>query len=530
MNELAERVRALSPHSRRRFLSLLGGALAAPWVTDAMRFAARALAVNEAYAQEMAKITYFLEFDLREQADLMHVMVPPSIARYPNRSVGVNGEQLVMFAPQSELKEYPNEVFLTNDSLELAPHIDSIAMLDLGEPGIGNVHGHEAGNAMRSPGRIMDGGASGLSPMWMIDAPVEGQNGASSEKIYASAPTPATVHNYYQKRVRGDAMNGFAFKGVSAFKASVYHFGAGLPDAELTRVRSKQELFTQYGAGLPDNGEQSELAKKILSQAGVPYRLDAGAGYEDLAESFQGLNRSKLGPLELTAEEAAHWGQGVPPQQCDNDNFKFYDCPPDIGQERSAERFCKAQIWEQFAYASKLMRLGRVRSAALEFDFPDLEGDGARTELSLRYQAQQVARPLARFIAELKAAGLYDRTAIAVYTLDSSRRPSANSYGNDGKNSLLLAGGGVKGGYYGDIVITKDLPGGGHQYGFRCPDPATGQLLPTATNWGDHKLRIPSGSVWRTVMKAAGIPEREYVAKFNAQIDAAKPMNFMLKG
>ena len=127
---------------RRRFLKLLGAAgLGAPLV-------------GEARAQQAALPTLFLELDLRIQIDLMHVMVPPSIARYPNRVVGVNGAELTMFAPQSELKEHPNNVFLTNDSLELAPHIDSVAMLDTGEAGIGGVHGLEAGNGMRSPGRV----------------------------------------------------------------------------------------------------------------------------------------------------------------------------------------------------------------------------------------------------------------------------------------------------------------------------------------------------------------------------------------
>lgn len=91
----------------------------------------------------------------------------------------------------------------------------------------------------------------------------------------------------------------------------------------------------------------------------------------------------------------------------------------------------------------------------------ELHGDGVRTESVLRTQAQQVARPLARLITDLKAAGLYDRTVIAVYTLDGSRRPAA---------------------------------------------------------------------IWRTVRKALSIPETEDVDKFDAEIDDAVALDFMLKG
>src|SRR5687768_6380026 len=110
---------------RRQFLKLLGaGGLGLPLI-------------GEATAQQRVQPSFFLEVNLRVQQCLMHVMVPPGIAKYQNRVVGLDGEQLAMFAPQSELQEYPNNVFLTNDSLELGPHIDTVAMLDTGEAGIG---------------------------------------------------------------------------------------------------------------------------------------------------------------------------------------------------------------------------------------------------------------------------------------------------------------------------------------------------------------------------------------------------------
>ena len=87
----------------------------------------------------------------------------------------------------------------------------------------------------------------------------------------------------------------------------------------------------------------------------------------------------------------------------------------------------------------------------------------------------------------------------------------------------------MKGGYYGDVVIVNDLPNGaGHTYGLCPPDPATGEPLPPTVLWDDPTQRTPSGSIWRTVAKAAGIPESEYVGKFNKLVDDAVPLDFML--
>ena len=196
----------------------------------------------------------------------------------------------------------------------------------------------------------------------------------------------------------------------------------------------------------------------------------------------------------------------------------------------NSEGFVKAQIWEQFAYATKIFLSGLARSIALEFSFQHLDGDGVRTEDVVRIQAQQAARPIARLITALKAAGLYDRTVIALYTLDGSRRPAANSYSRNGKNTLLLAGGKIRGGYYGDIEITGDLSNGlGHTYAFRPPDPQTGAPLPAVSDWSDPTLRTKSGDAWRTVVKAAGVPEKEYVGRFHRDVDEGRAFDFMLR-
>ncbi len=309
----------------------------------------------------------------------------------------------------------------------------------------------------------------------------------------------------------------------------MYHYGAGLPDAELTRLRRKTELFEQYGNGFHPTPEESQLLKDIRARVDLPYRKASGLGYDNLADRFGKLAARNVTQLPLTAQEVARWSSGVPPQKCTEGDIMVHDCSTDDTQDATSAVFSKAQIWEQFAYSSKLFRAGRVSSVALEFDFMDVVGDGSRPESVQRTYAKQAARPLARLIEDLKAAGLYDRTLIAIYTLDGSRRPAANSFANDGKGTILLAGGKVRGGYYGDITITKDLPSGGHEYAFRAPDPATGQLLTPVTDWGDKSKRTPSGSVWRTVIKAMGIPESEYVGRFDPAIDNAVPLDFMLK-
>jgi arylsulfatase A-like enzyme len=86
--------------------------------------------------------------------------------------------------------------------------------------------------------------------------------------------------------------------------------------------------------------------------------------------------------------------------------------------------------------------------------------------------------PLVRLIESLKAAGLYENTLIAIYTLDGGRAPAANSSGGEGKSGLMLAGGMIQGGYYGDVGIAGD-DGDGHVYSYSAPDPATGAPLGT---------------------------------------------------
>jgi Protein of unknown function (DUF1501) len=239
------------------------------------------------------------------------------------------------------------------------------------------------------------------------------------------------------------------------------------------------------------------------------------------------IDNPKVVQVPLTMDEAAYWGKDVPAQQCTEGDIKVVECSTDTSQDATSAVFSKAQIWEQFGYAAKILGSGITRSAALEFDFMDLHGDGARPQKVLEVQAQQASKPLARMIKFMKDLGVWDRTLIAVYTLDGSRRPAANSYGNDGKGTMILAGGMIKGGYYGDIKVTKDL-GDGHEYGFLPPDPTTGMPMGSPiTSWGDKTKRTPSADLWLTVMKALGVPDS--IAKQFPDVKDGKAHSYMIK-
>jgi len=178
----------------------------------------------------------------------------------------------------------------------------------------------------------------------------------------------------------------------------------------------------------------------------------------------------------------AYWGQGVPAQACN---------PKQV----------KAQIWEQFAYAYKLVTNRLTASVALEFDYVDTHD--SRDAEQLATETKQIALPLSRLIESLKKAGIYDRTLIAIYTTDGSRAPAANSSGYEGKNTVILAGGMIKGGYYGDLRVAGD-DGDGHRYSYHAPDLDTG--APNATGTTKNDMRLPGSAIWRTVTKALRIP------------------------
>src|SRR5262245_33236505 len=171
--------------------------------------------------------------------------------------------------------------------------------------------------------------------------------------------------------------------------------------------------------------------------------------------------------------------------------------------------------WEQAAYAFKLIAGGTVRTVALEVDIGDVHGE--RTAAQMMDQTAITVMPLVRLIAELKLAGLYDRTLIAVYTSDGGRAPAAGSTGDEGKNGLILAGGMVRGGYYGDIQIAGD-DGDGHVYRYHAPDAATGLPISNGTTRNDR--RLPASRIWRTVAQALKVPN-SFLGRFPDVASAA---------
>ncbi|MCA9582296.1 MAG: hypothetical protein KC416_10915, partial [Myxococcales bacterium] len=111
---------------------------------------------------------------------------------------------------------------------------------------------------------------------------------------------------------------------------------------------------------------------------------------------------------------------------------------------------------------------------------------------------------------------MFDRTLIAVYTTDGSRSPAATSYGDtpNAKNTLVLAGGMIRGGYFGDITVA-----GTNDFRIHAPDPTTGAPMGPGT-------RVKSGAAWRTVAKALDIPD-DVAGKFPGASE--KPLSFLLR-
>ena len=328
-----------------------------------------------------------------------------------------------------------------------------------------------------------------------IRAPAGTLAGVSGFQVhFSSTPTPAALHNHWMKQVDPSVRNGIAFKGISR-DHTAYHFGAGLAGAELDRLQTRAQLFAAFPDKLEDfntlpTPEQAAALTEVLRRTDdkflkrLEYTESAQVVHHATLDELPGrlyIGEPKLISLPLDEAETAYWSAGVPPQ---------------VGAGNK-----KAEIWEMVGWAAKLLVNGLVRTVALEFDY--LDWHDYRDQPLMDTLALQTVLPLARLIEQLKAAGLYDRTLIAVYTLDSGRSPAAYSSGNVGKSGLMLAGGMIKGGYYGDVGVAGDQ-GDGHSYYYSAPDVATGNPLPGVT---DNSQRIPSATVWRTVMKALGLPD-----------------------
>ncbi len=487
---------ALPLPSRRRFLKLMGTALAGTAVAESLRYAVHDSLAGPAYAQAMEaqQPTYFIEINMRDQVDYGHLFVAPSLAgRVGNMRVGTNGTRAALFCSMAEVRARENRVFLTDDSVALEPHLDTIAMVDCCELSMGAIHGHESANACRSPGRSYDE-APGKMRMWEGDPVSNFPQGC--EAFYTSTPTPATIHNYQQKQLDPRVRNGIAFKGISRSIHTSYHFAAGLPGAELDRIPNKQQLFAAFPERSEDlsilpRAEDAQLLTTVLDKIDRRFlsrrrfattAVDGHAANLLEARRLLHSGQTRTISLPLTPEETAFWSEGVPDQMCDRNSVK-------------------AEIWEQAAYAYKIISSDLSRSVALEFDYVDIHDE--RTENQMRIHAKQAALPLARLIAKLKESGHYDRTLIAIYTTDGSRSPGAGSAGNEGKNTVIFAGGMIRGGYYGDVSIAGETDDG-HRYAYHAPDPITGAPLAGVTGNGG---RVPGAAIWRTAMRALRVPD-----------------------
>jgi hypothetical protein len=179
-------------------------------------------------------------------------------------------------------------------------------------------------------------------------------------------------------------------------------------------------------------------------------------------------------------------------------------------------------IWEQAAYAFKLISNDIVQSVALEIDIGDVHGE--RTADQMKQQTAIVVAPLVKLIESLKKVGLYDRTLIIVALSDGSRSPAAGSSGDEGKNGVLLAGGMIRGGYYGDIKPGA-TDGNGQKYSYHAPDAATGKPIADGTEGNDK--RLPAALIWRTMAKALRIDDA-FASQFPDVANAA-PLSWLVR-
>ncbi len=502
------RIAELAPCRRRDFMRYAATILAAPAVPAALRFAVNEQLFGEAKAFEAegSLPTYFIEMNLRDQWDFGHVFVPPSIAaNMANMMRGGSGDALSFFFTADQIVAAGNNFFLTPDSTMLMPHLDNIAVVEQNQLCEGAIHGHEAVNPMRSPGRTKSQDP-GKNATWMNEPGFEEQG---NDYWYSSTPTPACVHNYWQKQITPDLINGITMKYISRFH-TICHYGAGLANSELTRIQSVQMLYDTFPATVESlplaSPEEAALLTNALKKADGGFfdrhgfSAVAKTAHDAALGEAEGrwYHTPKVIDLPFTAEEQTYWQTGVPDQVGDNK---------------------KANIWEQSGWAFKLLSNDITRTVAMEFDYLDVHD--TREESVIKTMAAQSAVPLTRLIESIKAVpGMWERTVIAVYSADGGRTPSANSYGNEGKSTFILCGGMVKGGYYGDVQVASNT-GTGHTWAYVAPDNAGNPTVPV-----DNNTRIHGGRSWRTVMKALGVDDT-FCSQF-PDVATQQPFNFML--
>jgi hypothetical protein len=504
----------LDPLQRREFLGLASGFLSLPFLSTSMVEKCWDVLIPQAHAQ-MTGPKFFLEVNFRDQWDFGHVFLPPSIARRADELR--SSQSLAYFNQQGELTQGPNNFWITPQGRPLIPHLNDIAVMELGEACIGGVHAHEAGNGMRSPGRSYNQ-RPGTMDMATVDKR-PGNRSAGNEVLYSSTPTPAVLHNSYVKSM-GYQNNGVLYR--SSIRQNIhtfYHFEGSLQNAQLDRYFDKQSFLNSIGnSQVPLPGASvmerygDRLAELIKFVDGNYFRRKPSlsgqqSNHETLVNDWSQQVQAQRQSLDinLDAQTIAAWTQGVPSQKT---------CPGD--QANNCREYPgKTNLGEIFAWTSRLFAGNRVKTMAVDFDFHDVHGN--RNQFVLETQAHSTALPLARLIESLKASGIWDQTVIAMYTLDGSRGPNRSSTGYRTKNALILAGGGVRGGYYGDI----DYQNG---WLWKRPD---NNGRPVAGTTDGLQGRVPDADVYKTVARAAGIAD----SVVNGFPDAApgRVLNYMLK-
>lgn len=502
----------MHPIKRRQFVKALGTVLALPFIPRGVQEAVSDILFGgTAYAQTFPtnQATYFIEINLRDQFDFGHVAVAPGLATHANIIRGDRGKKLALFDDPSTLLRTGNQFYLTREGRALAPHVNNVAVLELCELAIGKIHGHEASCPLRSPGRTSS--ANGKPAMWTFDPPPrEGGN----DYHYSNTPTPGVLHNYHMKRLNPNIRNGVIYKGISRDIHTVYHHNGHLQNAQPNRHQTTQTLINSFAGAtqtqstfLADNAADiSRLLGKVDESYLKRLRFDKSVSTEhgkevSALEDLLIRQRQQVAiDINLSASERSYWSQGV----------------SHMGHGANT-----AQIWEQCALATKIVANDLCKTVVLEFDHGDIHGP--RNESQLRAQGTQIAYPLARMIEQLKAAGKFNQTLIAIYTTDGGRAPHSDSWGSEGKNGVILAGGRIKGGYYGDIRVANNS-GDGHTWSYHAPTsngtPGTGSQY----NYG----RISGASVWKTVAKAMGVPSSYYSSL--SELNGHAYLDFMLRG
>ncbi|MCB0421441.1 MAG: hypothetical protein KDD61_10625 [Bdellovibrionales bacterium] len=502
----------MAPLQRRQFLKVMGTVLALPFTPKGVQQAVTEVLFGEvAYAEAFAasQANFFIEINLRDQFDFGHIAVAPGLAQFSGLKRGAMGHQLALFDDPSTLMRTGNRFYLTREGRALAPHVSNIAILELCELSMGTIHGHEAANAIRSPGRSYS--SLGRPAMWTLDQPNK-QGG--NEYHYSNVPTPGVLHNYYMKQLSPSIRNGVIYKGISREIHTVYHHAGHLQNAQPNRHQTISTLINTFNGAtqtqstfLADNANLiTRLLKKIderhLNRLRYERNVASEHGQEVTALESVLIKQKEQVPINiaLTPQERSYWSSGV----------------SGMGHGTNT-----AQIWEQCGLAVNILKHDLCKTVILEFDHGDIHGD--RSEAQLRAQGTQAALPLARMIEQLKAAGIFDRTLIAMYTTDGGRAPHSDSWGDQGKNGVILAGGMIKGGYYGDIRVAGNI-GNGHFWSYHIPD-ASGN--PIAQGTTGNASRVSGASIWKTVARAMGVPESVYGNL--SELNGAPYLNYLLR-